>query len=224
MARKVTDGPIRNKERTKNKILDAVGKIIRTEGYKGLIVNRIGKTSRLDNKLIYLYFGNVDKLVEMYVKSKDYWNNIPEEITEEVQASPILSKETVVSIMEHQMDYIYQSEELQKILLWEISEESKLMREIADEREAFGETLFKKSKANFKNTDVNFRATEALLIGGIYYLVLHAKANGSTFCGLDLNKPKDYRAVKETFGRIVDQTYAEAKKQQKKHEKTKASK
>ncbi|HTN38759.1 MAG TPA: TetR/AcrR family transcriptional regulator [Arachidicoccus sp.] len=224
MARKVTDGPIRNKERTKNKILDAVGKIIRTEGYKGLIVNRIGKASRLDNKLIYLYFGNVDKLVEMYVKSKDYWNNIPEDLILEVESNPVLTKESVVSIMEHQMDYIYNSEEMQKILLWEISEESQLMREVADEREAFGETLFKKSRSNFKNTDVNFRATEAILIGGIYYLVLHARANGSSFCGLDINKDKDYKAIKQTFARLVDWTYTEAKKQQKKHEKEKASK
>jgi len=224
MARKVTDGPIRNKERTKGKILEAVGKIIRTEGYKGLIVNRIGKASRLDNKLIYLYFGNVDRLVEMYVKSKDYWNNIPQELIDEVNANPILEKESVISIMEHQMDHIFNSEELQKILLWEISEESQLMREIADEREAFGETLFKKSKSTFRNTDVNFRATEALLIGGIYYLVLHARANGSTFCGLDINKDKDYKTIKQTFGRLVEWTYAEAKKQQKKHEKDKGKK
>ena len=224
MARKVTDGPIRNKERTKNRILDAVGKIIRTEGYKGLIVNRIGKAARLDNKLIYLYFGSVDRLVEMYVKSKDYWNNIPEEIIEEVNKNSLLSKESVVSIMEHQMDFIYNSEELQKILLWEISEESELMREIADEREAFGETLFKKARPLFRNTDVNFRATEALLIGGIYYLVLHARANGSTFCGLDINKDRDYKALKQTFAKIVDWTYAEAKKQQRKHEKLKEKK
>lgn len=224
MARKVTDGPIRNKERTKNRILEAVGKIIRSEGYKGLIVNRIGKASRLDNKLIYLYFGNVDRLVEMYVKSKDYWNNIPQELIDRVNSNPILEKESVISIMEHQMDFIYNSEELQKILLWEISEESELMREIADEREAFGETLFKKAKSIFRNTDVNFRATEALLIGGIYYLVLHARANGSSFCGLDINKDRDYKAVKQTFGRLVEWTYAEAKKQQKKHEKEKTKK
>lgn len=224
MARKVTDGPLRNKERTKNKILEAVGKIIRTEGYKGLIVNRIGKASRLDNKLIYLYFGNVDKLVEMYVKSKDYWNNIPEHLIKEVEANPILSKESVISLMEHQMDHVYNSEEMQKILLWEISEESQLMREIANEREVFGETLFKKSKPVFKNTDVNFRATEALLIGGIYYLVLHARANGSTFCGLDINKDRDYKIIKQTFSRMVDQAYTEAKKQQKKHEKEKGVK
>ena len=224
MARKVTDGPIRNKERTKNRILEAVGKIIRTEGYKGLIVNRIGKAARLDNKLIYLYFGNVEKLVELYVKSKDYWNNIPQELLDEVNASSVLEKESVISIMEHQMDHIYASEELQKILLWEISEQSELMREIADDREMFGETLFKKSRAHFRNTDVNFRATEALLIGGIYYLVLHAKANGSTFCGLDINKDKDYKVVKQTFSRLVEWTYAEAKKQQKKHERDKLKK
>ena len=199
-------------------------KIIRTEGYKGLIVNRIGKAARLDNKLIYLYFGNVEKLVEMYVKSKDYWNNIPQDLISEVNANPVLEKESVISIMEHQMDFIYNSEELQKILLWEISEESQLMREVADDREAFGETLFKKSKAHFRNTDVNFRATEALLIGGIYYLVLHARANGSTFCGLDINKDRDYKAIKQTFGRLVEWTYAEAKKQQKKHEKEKVKK
>ena len=224
MARKVTDGPIRNKERTKNKILDAVGKIIRTEGYKSLIVNRIGKAASLDNKLIYLYFGNVDKLVDLYVRSKDYWNIIPEELLQEVNANSVLPKETVVSIMEHQMDYLYQSEELQKILLWEISEDNELMREIAATREEFSDLIIKKTRANFRNTDINFKATEALLTGGLYYLALSAKARGGTFFGVDINKDRDYKAVKQTFTRILDWTYSEARKQQRKHEKDKLNK
>lgn len=41
MERKITDGPIRNRERTMNKLLEAVGEIIRTEGHTKLGVNHV---------------------------------------------------------------------------------------------------------------------------------------------------------------------------------------
>nr|WP_305051435.1 hypothetical protein [Elizabethkingia bruuniana] len=48
MARKVVDGPIRNKEKTKQKLLNAVGKILATKGYSELKVSKIATVAGLD--------------------------------------------------------------------------------------------------------------------------------------------------------------------------------
>ncbi|RTZ46386.1 TetR/AcrR family transcriptional regulator [Chryseobacterium arthrosphaerae] len=50
MERKSAAGSIRNKERSKKKFLDAVGKILKTKGYAGLKVNDIAATAGVDKK------------------------------------------------------------------------------------------------------------------------------------------------------------------------------
>ncbi|OYX95246.1 MAG: hypothetical protein B7Y76_09920, partial [Sphingobacteriia bacterium 35-40-5] len=64
---------IKDKELTKRKLINAVGEIIRTEGYTGLGVNKIARQAQVDKKLIYRYFITVDRLIEEYVLEKDYW-------------------------------------------------------------------------------------------------------------------------------------------------------
>ena len=68
MPRKVVQGPIRDKERTKQKLLNAVGKILKTEGYLGLKVSKISAVAGFDKKLIYTYFGSTDMVVYKFIQ------------------------------------------------------------------------------------------------------------------------------------------------------------
>lgn len=72
MGRKVTDRPIRNRERTM-KLLEAVGEIIRTEGHAKLGVNHVARTAGVSKKLIYRHFGSLNDLIELYIRRKDFW-------------------------------------------------------------------------------------------------------------------------------------------------------
>ncbi|WP_228435704.1 TetR/AcrR family transcriptional regulator [Chryseobacterium pennipullorum] len=76
MERKSAGGSIRNKERSKKKFLDAVGKILKTNGYAALKVNDIAATAGVDKKMIYTYFGGMDGLMDEYIRSQDYWSRI----------------------------------------------------------------------------------------------------------------------------------------------------
>lgn len=49
---------------------------------------------------------------------------------------------------------------------WELEGENKILRKIADQREAFGEEIFKIIEPDFLNSDVDVRANLALQIGG----------------------------------------------------------
>ena len=63
-----------------------------------------------------------------------------------------------------------------------------------------------------EDSDVNLRATLALLIGGIYYLSLHAKSNGSTFCGIDINIDEGKSQIDDTIKNIIYHTFDNSKK------------
>lgn len=210
--RKVTDGPIKNKERTKKNLIRAVGKIFEKEGHTGLNVVKIARAAKVDRKLIYLYFGSLDNLLQQYFKEKDFWmppNN--KYISGLLLHKKPLTQKNILTILEEQLENMMTNKIFQKTMLWEISEKNKLTRTIADEREKVGEQLFKLTESQFKNRRTDLRATLALQIAGIYYLALHAKTNGSTFCGIDINRPEGRKRIENALARILAHVYAAEK-------------
>ncbi|MDC8025139.1 TetR/AcrR family transcriptional regulator [Elizabethkingia anophelis] len=207
MARKVVDGPIRNKEKTKQKLLNAVGKILATKGYSELKVSKIATVAGLDKKLIYSYFGSTDKLIDEYIKSQDFWGNVDDQ---EIMASGFTDggQEITTNMILQQYDTLAKNKEYQKIILWGISETRPSLRKLADDREAVGNPLLDQVvDPLFKEKSKEYRAILAMLVAGAYYLNLHFAVNGSTFCGLDFNKEEDAKILKDAIATIIDDQY-----------------
>lgn len=219
MAKKTYNGAKNNKERSMQKLIDAVGCIIRTEGYTGLNALNIAKTAGLNRGLINLYFGSLDHLVETYVRKKDYWvaaaGNAGELMAEKKGQH---TREILETLLVNQLNYFSKEDEMQKIVLWQISQRSKIMFEIAEEREKFGEGFFNLADPYFENTDIDLRAVAGLLVGGIYYMILHAKSNDSLFCQIDVNSEEGMDRIKKAIKQILADTYMRATKSKGKHQ------
>jgi AcrR family transcriptional regulator len=208
MTRKRYQGAVNDKERSMQKLINAVGTIIKTKGYTGLGPTNIAKCAGLNKKLIYLYFGTVENLVEIYVKGKDYWvaaAGNAGELMEENKGKN--TKDILEALLTNQLDYFYQEEEMQKIVLWQISERTKIMYEVCEERERLGDRFFELADIEFKNSNVDIRAIAGLIVGGIYHMVLHAKSTDSLFCQIDLNIPEGKERIKKAISYIIDSSY-----------------
>lgn len=206
--RKIHSGKVYDKDRTKQKLLNAVGKVIKKEGYTGLKVSKIATVAGVNKKLIYVYFGTVDALIETYLRQHDYWTIA--ELDRNKKAVTTFDLETAFELLKDQYNYFESSPEMQNIVLWELSEYHKTLREAVDRREEFGKKIFKISDKQFKGTGVNFRALNAILVAAIYYLVLHAKSSGSTVCEIDTSTPKGKKAIIDTVGQILGWAYEKA--------------
>jgi AcrR family transcriptional regulator len=208
--RRVVSGPIREKEKSMRRLITAVGKVIQEKGYTALGGASIAKEAGLNKSLIYKYFGGVDQLVEIYILQRDFWNMADKVIVSRLLEKPenIGSRE-IAGLLLGQLDGMVNDKILQKIIHWELGEKNKTLRKISDKREEIGEQLFQIIESDFDNTGIDIRAKLALQIGGIYYLVLHAKNNGSLFCGLDINKPKDLERLRNAIEDNVLKMYQE---------------
>jgi len=209
-SRKRVSGAIRDKERTMLKLIEAVGEIIKTEGYTALGINNIAKKAEVSKKLIYRYFdNNVNNLIEIYVKRKDYWLELAKDMDGIAEAASVESGEPLVKgILKTHFDHFYVEEEMQKIVLWETSERNKLMKEVGLKREAFGDEIFKLLEPYFEKSDIDFKGIMALQVAGIIFMVLQAKANGNPFCGIDINKPEGMERIHKALDQIVSLVYA----------------
>lgn len=196
---------VKNKEETKRKILQAVGYIVRTEGVESLGVNKISKTAIVSKPLIYRYFGSLDQLIIAFFMDKDYW------VTYQLKNPSTIDlnflQQSVIQILDNQYKFFSDSEEMQQLILKSISKKNKLMRLMADKREEYNKETLQMVDIAFSNSTVNFRAVSAILVAGIYQLVLHGKNNGSTFCGIDLNSSHGKNEITKAMHQIIQWSF-----------------
>jgi len=205
MPRKVVQGPIRDKEKTKQKLLNAVGKILKTKGYSGLMVSKIAAVAGFDKKLIYEYFGSTDKLIDEYIKSQDYWSRFEPDSNIDLSDG---GKELCKSAILNQFENLKKNKELQKILVWEMSESRPILKKLLDQREEVGEELFKNiTDPYFGDKAEDYRAITAILVAGIYHLNLFTGHNGTTFCGIEMKTDEGRKKIEKALVDIIDFAY-----------------
>ena len=214
MTKKRYQGETNDKERSMQRLLEAVGCVIKEKGYAGLGPTNIAKAAGLSKRLIYFYFGSVDNLIEKYVRSKDYFagaSNGADQLLEQNKESGTCK--LLESILISQLEHFNNNEEMQKIILWQISERSQIMFEVAETREKVGTEFFELADKELDRKKADLRAVAGLLVGGIYYMVLHAKSNDSLFCEIDVNSQDGINRIKNAIGDILSDTYKRAQLQ-----------
>ncbi|UBM58812.1 TetR/AcrR family transcriptional regulator [Marinilongibacter aquaticus] len=210
--RKITQGPIREKARTMKKLVNAVGSILRKNGYTGLSGYAIAKHAKVDRKLIYAYFGSVDKLIEAYIKKTDFWTPDTNAQVKEILENPRKrGAEDLKALLINQMRAVHGNRDLQQTLLWELAEKNKVLTRVSEEREFLGERLFPFIEDDFNDSGLDLRAILAILISGTYYSALHAANNGSTFCGIDMNGPEGKQRFENALRQMVELCYEKVK-------------
>ena len=201
-------GTVRDKERTKGKLLTAVGEVFTKHGYNGLTIKRVIETAGVDKRLIYEYFGGFNSLVETYLRQKDYWYGFNSDIGEAIENSkPDYARKLSETILINQFDRFYNDQELQQILRWQLSENSPAIHDLRIDREKIASLLFSITDPFFEGSSVDLRAVAALLVGGIYSIVLHSKTSDTPFCEIDVNTPDGMRRIKAAISKIIEGTY-----------------
>lgn len=208
MARKKYHGEINDKDRSKRKLINAVGKVLKTKGYTGLTATNIAKAAGLSRRLITMYFESTDNLIETYVRNKDYWveasGNVGEMIVDNRGRN---TQEIIDYLLQNQLDFFYKNPEMQKLILWEISKKTDIMYEVCNDRERLGSRIFELTDKELEGRDIDIRAISALLVAGIYYMVLHAKSTDTTFCEIDINQAEGMQRIKNAVSLILDMAY-----------------
>ncbi|NTE04364.1 TetR/AcrR family transcriptional regulator [Agrobacterium tumefaciens] len=211
MAKKRYQGTSNDKERSTQKLIEAVGIIIKTKGYTGLTATNISKAAGLSRRLITIYFESVESLIETYIRNKNYWAEASSYVNETIGKNQGTNTRQLLDILlQNQLDHFYEDDEMQKIVLWQISQRNQIIHEISEDRERFSSSFFKLSDKELYVKDIDLRAVTSLLMAGIYYMVLHAKSTDSLFCEIDINKPEGMTRIKKAISLILEKTYDKA--------------
>lgn len=194
----------RNKDQSKQKLIDAVSKIILRDGFKGIGVNAIAKEANLDKVLIYRYFEGLNGLLREFAKQKDFYINISNFIQDEIESAQKHElKNLITKVLTDQLRGLRENKELQELMLWEMVEKNELTDAIAKEREEKGYELSNKLKEKMDLKDNESDAVMAILVSGIYYLVLRSRTV-DVFNGISLNSEKGWQQIENAIQMIVN--------------------
>jgi len=194
---------MKNKGTTKRKLLDAVGQIIKQEGFSGLGVNKVAKVSGVSKILIYRYFGDFTQLLKTYIQEKDFWMNYSTESLD--KENDLLSlRENIYKLLKEQFKLFYEHCEMEALLVDALSNQNELVKRIYEGR------LYKRDlntdqqkNSNVYTTYVNVIST--LLVAGTDHLVFGShKVNAMAIGDDDTDRQEE---LLQSIEQIVEWTF-----------------
>jgi DNA-binding transcriptional ArsR family regulator len=197
-------------EEMKRLIMETVSEIMKESGHTDLEVMKITRRMGKSKGVIGYHYENLNELLKLYIQQKDYWPSLFERFDFAGHPGEALIRRTMIELMQDNLKLFKDTPEMQKIILWQISQSRPMLRGISDDREAQGAKVFKLVEPYFIQSGVNLKAVIGLLLGGSYYMVLHAASNKSTVCGIDLNWEHDLDEVLKTIDQIISLAWEKA--------------
>lgn len=207
--RKITKGEVYDKEKTRQKLVDAVGEVLHLKGFSGLNYSSVARLAGVDRKLIYDYFSDLDGLVNAYLQQNDYWNSIAKKYAE-AEISDVTARDAF-QLLRAQYEFLEASPVMQQIILWEMTQPNDIPDQIGTNRELIGERFFEILDKNFKKSGVNMRAISGILICAAYYMVLYSKSTGREICGIDIEKPAGKKIMLTAMQQVLEWAYEKKK-------------
>jgi len=196
----------RNKEQTKQKLLNAVAQIILDKGFQGIGINSVAKTAGVDKVLIYRYFGGLNGLLKTYILEEDFASQLDMLLKSDyVIGDKEDLKSTLKELLIGRLRYLQENEDLQEILLWELHEQNEVTKEAVRIREEQSVKLFDGLSENVDISRVDIQAVINLMTAGIYYLVLRSRT-ADEFGGISIQSRFGWMRLERAVSFLIDLT------------------
>lgn len=202
----------RKKRRTKQAIelavMDAAHSLIEEVGFNKVTLTGIAARAQIEPTVFYRRYSNLDQLFEEYTHKYDYWlagiaELMPPDLSDE---------ESMKWILLNLVRALHKNRGMQQLLVWELSVDNPVTRRTATLREKINESLIHELEKKFDISGVDMSVLAALIISGIYYLILHR--NMSTFCNVDFSSKSGRDRLEKTIDQLVTILFATIRSQQ----------
>lgn len=195
---------VRDRERTEQKILEAVGRRLAKAGFEGVGINSIAREAKVDKALIYRYFGSLDDLLKAFAESQHHWPDLGQ-IAQRALADTRDPAEFTKRVLKDFMREVRDDRVLQEILRWELSEQNELSDCLARQRERGSLAMMRSAMEALppmKDTP-DMPAISAILVTGMTFLLLRSKTYPE-YNGIPTRTAEGWQRIEAAVDRIVD--------------------
>lgn len=183
----------RTKEVLEQDLFNAAIKVIEKEGFGGLNVSRLMKEAKADAPVFYNRYKDINDFIDKFVRNYDYWLNDSFKIDEKKKSPVENAQNILIGLIESLLDNIV----MQKLIAWEMSEDNYITQRTAQNRDNNSTQLIRYFEEQLSACEVNFNVATAILLSGVYYLIIHRKLG--TFNQIDFNTKEGIEALKKNI-------------------------
>ena len=192
---------LRNRERTRGKILAAMGRILARKGSTGLGVNAIAREAKVDKVLIYRYFGGLDELYRAFALEGNSFPNLQEVSQGRLLEFPKLSTAELAKIMILGFGRAIRRRPVtREMMRWELQEKNALTDRLAKEREIQSQQWLALAPA-MRGADL--AAVASILVAGQVFLTLRSKTT-DMYNGINLNSESGWKRIEDAVALLSD--------------------
>lgn len=191
----------RTKTDIENRINNAAYDLITQRGFINVQLTEITRKAEIEPVVFYNRYRNLEDFYGEFIKKYDYW--LTEPMSQQGTEHNYPSEDNCAKILDELITELLDDKIMLEVLRWEVAADNPITERAALNREVQNMQLVQKYKKLFREgkSPINIAAFSSLIIGGIYYLILHR--DRSSFCGLDYNDPKDLDILRSTVSQLV---------------------
>lgn len=180
-------------------VMTELEKLVQQNGFDNVSVTALMAKANLETNVFYRRYGSIDNLYDRLAKRYDFWINDTIKISELNDLGPKLFFARTLKTLYKEL---YENAVMQKLLIWELTADNCTTRRTAQMRDTMNLNLVEYYDLMFKPLNINIRGVIAILISGIYYLILHK--DRAPFCSIDFDTVAGEKAFSEAVDTLVD--------------------
>lgn len=183
----------RRPRRSKADIEDAIHKAavsqIKKKGFSLALVTDIVKRAKIEPVVFYNRYKNLDEFYDTFVKDYDYWlSDLVRDSIENID-----SEEAYSNVIEKILNNLLSDDIMTELLRWEVAEGNNITERTARLRTMHAVDIFRNFEEKHADIGIDVTAVSALLVAGIYYMLLHK--DRSSMIGIDINQAAGKRRI-----------------------------
>ena len=197
----------RRKKRTKLEIEEDITRValslIEEKGFAGITLTGIAREAKVEPSVFYNSYPTLDDCLNKLVRKYDYWFS---GIMQGYKGD-LYSEDGYKYILNELFLSLSRNKVMQQLLTWELSDNNETTVHTASLREYHTTPLSDKFQELFKDTQMDIRAVSSLIVGGIYYLVLHGHL--CEFSGIDINTQAGKERIVSAIDYLSEKIFSE---------------
>jgi AcrR family transcriptional regulator len=195
----------RDREATKERIVEAAVEILTTQGFVQMGVNALAARAGVDKQLIYRYFDGVDGVVAAVGAQLDLW------LGARLATDPPKAKsyaELIGRLLDTYIDALRASLLMQRLIAWELVAPSPILAALEASRSRALMDWMERARGVLRPPPgIDASAVNALLLAGVHHLALR-EASVARFAGLACGTEADWDRIRRAARALVDLAYA----------------
>jgi len=195
----------RDKEKTRERILQTLGRLLSQKGFENLGINSIAREAKVSKVLIYRYFGGLAELLRAFAQEGGYWPSATELLGADINLRRVTNTEQIsVTLLSNYLKEIRRRKVTQEIMRWELIQKNELTEQLSRIREKQRTEILGALPIDAaKYCDIDLGAAAALLHAGITFLVLQAKV-ADEYMGIDLHSNYGWKRLEKAIEALVN--------------------